>query len=54
MLVEKFVIAFFECYDGPDGQRNRKNLHNAYDADSVSYQLLSDTLNHKLFSRSSR
>uniref|UniRef100_A0A8R1DS02 Nuclear RNA export factor 1 n=2 Tax=Caenorhabditis japonica TaxID=281687 RepID=A0A8R1DS02_CAEJA len=39
VLVEKFVVAYFEMYDGPDGQRNRKNLHNAYDADSSQFTL---------------
>ncbi|CAI2353387.1 unnamed protein product [Caenorhabditis sp. 36 PRJEB53466] len=39
LLVENFVVAFFEMYDGPDGQRNRKSLQNAYEADAAQFTL---------------
>ncbi|CAR31478.1 Nuclear RNA export factor 1 [Caenorhabditis elegans] len=39
VLVEQFVTSYFDFYDGPDGQRTRRNLHNAYDADASTFSL---------------
>ncbi|EFO93426.1 hypothetical protein CRE_23716 [Caenorhabditis remanei] len=51
VLVEHFVVSFFDLYDGTDGQRNRRNLHNAYDADASVFTLTIKHLSGSQFQR---
>ncbi|CAL2046008.1 CBN-NXF-1 protein [Caenorhabditis brenneri] len=51
LIVEQFVVAYFDLYDGPEGQRTRKSLHNAYDADSSVFTLTIKHLNGSTFQR---
>uniref|UniRef100_A0A1I7UVY2 Nuclear RNA export factor 1 n=1 Tax=Caenorhabditis tropicalis TaxID=1561998 RepID=A0A1I7UVY2_9PELO len=51
VIVEQFVVAFFDLYDGTEGQRTRRNLHNAYDADSSVFTLTIKSLNGSQFQR---
>ncbi|EFO91138.1 hypothetical protein CRE_26010 [Caenorhabditis remanei] len=51
ILVEHFVVSFFDLYDGADGQRNRRNLHNAYDADASVFTLTIKHLSGSQFQR---
>ncbi|CAP25290.2 Protein CBR-NXF-2 [Caenorhabditis briggsae] len=38
-LVEEFIIAYYEIYDGADGQQTRKTLLNAYDATNSTFTI---------------
>ncbi|EFP11346.1 hypothetical protein GCK72_017516 [Caenorhabditis remanei] len=51
VLVEQFVVSFFDLYDGADGQRTRRNLHNAYDADASVFTLTVKHLSGSQFQR---
>ncbi|CAO4380807.1 unnamed protein product [Caenorhabditis nigoni] len=51
VLVEQFVMSFFELYDGKDGQRTRRSLHNAYDSDASTFTLTVKNLSGSNFQR---